>query len=185
VGDVAGKGMPAALLMARLSSEVGLLLQADPDPARVVGQLNRGLCAARIGDRFITLLLVLVDGDRQEWAAVSAGHMAPLVRRSDGRIEEVGKAEAGVPLGLTEGTAYEPVRGSLGPGDVMVLYTDGVTDAEDPDGRRFDPGRLREALASAPGGAPSVGEAVLGAVRRHAAGRAQVDDMTLVCFGRA
>jgi serine phosphatase RsbU (regulator of sigma subunit) len=164
---------------------VGLLLQADPDPARVVGQLNRGLCAARIGDRFITLLLVLVDGDRHEMTVVSAGHMAPLVRRSDGRIEEVGKAEAGLMLGVDAGQSYEPVRASLGPGDVVVLYTDGVTDAEDPDGRWLGSGRLREALASAPGGAPSVGEAILGAVRRHAAGGAQSDDMTLVCFGRA
>jgi serine phosphatase RsbU (regulator of sigma subunit) len=185
IGDVSGKGMAAALLMARLSSEVGLLLQADADPARVVEQLNSGLCATPTEGRFVTFLLVLLDGDRHELTAVNAGHMGPLLRRSDGRVEVIAEAEAELPLGIKPGVSYPPVRTRMNPGDVAVLYTDGITEAMDGEGHQFGSDRLKEALASAPGGVPGVGETILAAVRRHVGGRTQSDDMTLVCFGRA
>jgi serine phosphatase RsbU (regulator of sigma subunit) len=185
IGDVCGKGMPAALLMARLSSEVGLLLQASTDPAQVVAQLNSNLCATRTEGRFVTLLLVLLDSEQHEWTAVNAGHLRPLARRSDGRIEVITEEQCGPPLGIVAGQLYEPVRTVVGPGDVVVLYTDGITEAMNVDGHQFGLARLKEALASAPSGVPSVGEAILEAVRCHVAGHAQSDDMTLVCFGRA
>jgi phosphoserine phosphatase RsbU/P len=185
VGDVSGKGMPAALMMARLSSQVGLLLQAGGDPARVVAQLNDDLCAARTEGRFVTFLLVLLDAERHQLTLANAGHMPPLIRRSEGRIEAVGKGQAGVPLGIDAGQPYEAVRTALGPGDVVVLYTDGINEAMDREDRQFGFERLREALASAPPGTEAVGGAILAAVRRHVAGHSQSDDMTLVCFGRA
>jgi sigma-B regulation protein RsbU (phosphoserine phosphatase) len=77
------------------------------------------------------------------------------------------------------------VKTPLGPGDVVVLYTDGITEAMDADERQFGFPRLQEALASAPGGAPAVGEAILAAVRRHVGGHPPSDDMTLLCFGGA
>jgi phosphoserine phosphatase RsbU/P len=184
IGDVSGKGMPAALLMARLSSEVSLLLQAGGNPAQVVAQLNDDLCATLTEDRFVTFLLAVVDGERHELTAVNAGHCCPLVRRSDGRVEVIGQEQAGLPLGITSGAPYAPVRTGIGPGEVVVLYTDGIFEAMDVDGRQFGPGRLREVLASTAGEASAVGQAILAAVRRHAAGQAQGDDMTLVCFGR-
>jgi serine phosphatase RsbU (regulator of sigma subunit) len=185
IGDVSGKGMPAALLMARLSSQVGLLLQADPDPARMVERLNDDLCATRAEGRFVTFLAVLVDGERHELTLVNAGHMPPLIRRSGGRVEGIGEVQAGLPLGIDGGQPYEAVRTSLCPGDVVVLHTDGINEAMDREGRQFGFERLREALVSAPGGAPAVGEAILAAVRSHVAGHPHSDDMTLVCCGRA
>jgi serine phosphatase RsbU (regulator of sigma subunit) len=185
IGDVSGKGMPAALLMARLSSEVGLLLQAETDPARVVGQLNDDLCAMRTEGRFITFLLALLDGERHELTVVNAGHMGPLLRRADGQIEVIGEEQAGLPLGVSAGQSFAPVQTPVGPGDVVVLYTDGVSEAMNVEGRQFRLPRLREALALAPSSAPAVGEAILAAVRRHAAGHPQSDDLTLLCFGRA
>jgi sigma-B regulation protein RsbU (phosphoserine phosphatase) len=110
--------------------------------------------------------------------------MGPLIRRSDGRVEVIAREEAGPPLGIDAGLSYEAVRTSIGAGDVVVLYTDGVNEAMNLEGRQFGFERLKAALAPAPGGVPAVGEAILGAVRRHAAGQAQSDDMTLVCFGR-
>jgi serine phosphatase RsbU (regulator of sigma subunit) len=184
--------MAAALLMARLSSEVGLLLQTEPDPARVVARLNRSLCTSGANERFITFLLVVLDAGRHELTLVNAGHMPPLIRRSDGRIESIGDDRSGPPLGVMEDHVYEAVTTPVSPGDVAVLYTDGITDAgmtkeKCPAGQTqegFGDERLRSALAAAPGEVGPTGEAVVDAVRRHAAGRPQFDDMTLICFGR-
>lgn len=184
LGDVSGKGMPAALLMARISSEVRLLLQAESDPGRVVGRLNENLCAGGTAEKFVTFLLLVLDGERHELTIVNAGHMGPLVRRSDGRVEVVGEEGRGHVLGILEGEAYRAETVPLGAGDVVVAYTDGVIDATSGDGDRFGTERLKQVLAAATGGAGPVGEAIRGAVGRHAAGEDPFDDITLLTFGR-
>lgn len=184
LGDVSGKGMPAALLMARVSSEVRLLLRAEPDPARVVERLNRDLCEGGTADKFVTFLLLVLDGDRHELTIVNAGHMGPMIRRSDGRIEVVGEGERGAVLGVFEGEAYRAETTLIGAGDVVVAYTDGVLDATAGDDDRFGIERLERVLAGATGGAGPVGEAIREAVARHAAGRDPFDDITLLTFGR-
>jgi serine phosphatase RsbU (regulator of sigma subunit)/pSer/pThr/pTyr-binding forkhead associated (FHA) protein len=184
LGDVMGKGMPAALLMAWLSSEVRLLLQAEPDPARVIERLNRELCEHNAAEKFVTFMLVVVDAERHGLTVVNAGHMGPMVRRSDGRVEVIGQDQAGLLLGVMDDVRYETVSTPLGPDDVVVLYTDGVTEAMSPDGRQLGIARLESTLRAAPRGAAKVGEAIREAVRRHAAGRDQYDDITLLCFGR-
>jgi serine phosphatase RsbU (regulator of sigma subunit) len=107
IGDVAGKGMPAALMMARLSAAVGLRFQAEADPARVVGQLNQDCCASCPEGRFITFQLALVDGERHEVTAVNAGHPG-LLRRADDRIEVVAQEQAGPPWELPPGSRLHP-----------------------------------------------------------------------------
>jgi serine phosphatase RsbU (regulator of sigma subunit) len=184
LGDVTGKGMPAALLMARLSAEVGLLLQTELDPARVVERLNRNLCQAEMEEMFVTFLLVVIDGVRHELTVVNAGHMGPMIRRSGGQVEVIGEERSGYMLGLEEGTAYVAARTPIGFGDVVVLYTDGVNEAMDNKRRQFGFERLREALIQAPTGATAAGGAILDAVRCHTAGCDQSDDITLLCFGR-
>ena len=82
VGDVSGKGMPAALVMARFSAEVRLLVQAEPDPVRLLSRLNRSLCEVNAAQRFVTFLLAIVDGERHELTVVNAGHPALLIRRA-------------------------------------------------------------------------------------------------------
>jgi serine phosphatase RsbU (regulator of sigma subunit) len=183
VGDVSGKGMPAALLMARLSAEVGLLLQMEPDRALIVERLNRNLCASRTEDRFITFLLLVLNAERHEMTVVNAGHMAPMIRRFNGDIEVIGRELAGPPLGIMEDHQYEAVTASVSPGDVALLYTDGVNEALNKEGRLFGMKRLTETLANAPSGVAGVGQSILDAVRHHAAGCDQSDDITLLCFG--
>jgi phosphoserine phosphatase RsbU/P len=183
-GDVVGKGMPAALLMSSLSSEVRHHVRTEPDPSEVVQRLNRHFFDAEILDSFITFLMVIVDAPEHRITVVNAGHPAPFIRRSSGQIEAIGEDEAGPPLGVVRDHVYQSLSTDLGPGDVVVLFTDGVTDAIDPKHRPFGVESVRKTLARAPAEVQEVGEAILKAVRLHAAGRPLNDDIALVCFGR-
>jgi serine phosphatase RsbU (regulator of sigma subunit) len=115
---------------------------------------------------------------------VNAGHMDPMIRRRDGSIGVMGEERAGPPLGIMEDHVYEAATLSIGTGDVVVLYTDGVNEALDDQNRLFGFGNLEQSLAAAPAGVGKVGESILDAVRRHVGGRPQSDDITLLCFGR-
>ena len=185
VGDVVGKGMPAALLMSSLSSEVRHHVRTEADPSLVVERLNRHFFDAEIVDRFITFLLVIVDAEAHRITVVNAGHLAPFIRRASGEIEVMGEEEAGPPLGVVTDHAYRALSTGLGPGDVVVLFTDGVSEATDSRSRQFGVAAIRRTLAGAPAEPPAVGEAILKAVRVHASGRPQSDDIALVCFGRS
>ncbi len=184
VGDVVGKGMPAALLTARLSAEVRLFLQGDPDPAWVVGQLNHQFDDGGVLDLYITFLLALLDVRQHRLKIVNAGHPCPMIRRRDGRLEEVGKTVSGLPLGIMPGYPYEVAEATLEPGETVILYTDGVTDAMNPANERFGEVRLRQALTGAGPGAAAAGDAIVKAVQRSVAERPQFDDITLVCLAR-
>jgi phosphoserine phosphatase RsbU/P len=183
-GDVVGKGMPAALLMSSLSSEVRHHVRSEPDPSEVARRLNRHFFDAEILDSFITFLMVIVDAPEHRITVVNAGHPAPFIRRASGRIEAIGEDEAGPPLGVVCEHVYESLSTELEPGDIVVLFTDGVTDALDPKQRPFGVEAVRRTIARAPAEATEVGEALLKAVRLHAAGRPLNDDIALVCFGR-
>ncbi len=183
-GDVVGKGMPAALLMSSLSSEVRHFVRTEPDPARVVERLNRHFFEADIVDSFITFLLVIVDASEHRITVVNAGHLPPLLRRNSGRIEVLGEAEGGPPLGVTPDHNYQAFTTDLEPGEIVVMFTDGVTEATDSRNRQFGSAAIRKTLATAPATVPEVGEAILKAVRNHASGRPRSDDIALVCFGR-
>lgn len=183
-GDVVGKGMPAALLMSSLSSEVRHFVRTEPNPARVVERLNRHFFDTQIIDRFITFLLVIVDAQTHWITVVNAGHLPPFIRRASGEIEVIGEDEAGPPLGVMLDHAYGSLTTELSPGDVVVMFTDGVSEATDAKHRQFGVPAIRRILAAAPREIPEVGEAILKAVRVHAAGRSQSDDIALVCFGR-
>lgn len=184
IGDVVGKGLPAALLTARLSAEISLFLQDARDPADVVTRLNRRLTENGVLDMFITFLLVMLDVESHTLHVVNAGHPAPLVRRRDGTIEEVGRETSGVPLAIDGSSVYEASLARLEPGEFVVLYTDGVPDAMDLSNARYTDSRFRDLLARPHTSPREAGEAVAADLRAHASGRAQFDDVTLVAFGR-
>jgi pSer/pThr/pTyr-binding forkhead associated (FHA) protein len=96
VGDVAGKGVPAALLMARLSADVRFLLASEEDPAVAVQQINEGFANHDWQDRFVTMITAVVNPRTNELTIVNAGHMAPLLRRRGGSVEEIGEEAAGL-----------------------------------------------------------------------------------------
>jgi sigma-B regulation protein RsbU (phosphoserine phosphatase) len=188
LGDVAGKGVPAALLMAKLSSEARFSLLTESDPGRAIRSLNDLLVEFTSQmDRFITLLAAVLEPSRHTVTLVNAGHLSPLLFRRAGRTfkEAMPKDVAGVPLGIMEGHDYESYTVPLEPGDCLLLYTDGVTDALDVRNRSFSPEGLHTALAGVEEPTPrNLVERVVKAVQQHAAGRDPHDDITLVCFGR-
>ncbi|CAN5606360.1 SpoIIE family protein phosphatase [soil metagenome] len=184
VGDVSGKGMPAALLMAKLSAEVSVALAAEPDPGRAVTRLNRRFCEANLQDDFITFLLVILEADTGRLSLVRAGHCLPLVRRADGRVETIGEEPSGPPLGIHAWQVFEAAEAVIGPGEVVVLYTDGISEAFAPGGQAFGTDRISSTIADAPAGVAAIGEAILQAVERHIAGAPPSDDIALIGFGR-
>jgi len=184
VGDVVGKGMPAALLTAKLSAEIRMFLSANPDPAHVVEELNRQFDNGGLLDLYITFLLVELDVNHHRLSVVNAGHPCPLIRRRDGKLEEFGRKSSGLPLSIMPGCRYETAETVLEPGETIVLYTDGVTDAMNANGDRLGDGAFRAALIGARSGAAAAGEEVVKAIQRHVADRPQFDDITLVCVAR-
>jgi serine phosphatase RsbU (regulator of sigma subunit)/pSer/pThr/pTyr-binding forkhead associated (FHA) protein len=185
LGDVVGKGMPAALLVTNLCSEVRHHVRTEADPRRIVERLNRAFHDAENPGRFITFLLVVLDADSHALTVVNAGHMGPLIRRAGGELEVIGQAEAGLPLAVDHEHTYQAATTLLEPGDVVVLYTDGVDSAMNPRRKLFGLAAVKQTVAAAPGEVPRVGEALIDAVHAHAAGQDPFDDITIICFGRS
>jgi serine phosphatase RsbU (regulator of sigma subunit)/pSer/pThr/pTyr-binding forkhead associated (FHA) protein len=188
LGDVAGKGMSAALLMVRLSAEMRACLLAEADPASAVARLNDSLYPhTQRADRFVTLAVALLEPDSGQVTLVNAGHLPPLLyRRSAGTlVEAMPRDVAGTVLGRERGLHYQSHRLSLSPGDCLVLFTDGLCEAVNVQNRQP---LLDGIYAVLNGGGPhtpsSLGEQLVKASQRHALKRSQLDDVTLVCFGR-
>lgn len=188
LGDVAGKGISAALLMAKLSSDTRFCFLAESNPAQAIGKLNDQLYPFTSPmDRFVTLAAVVLDPSRHSIALVSAGHPSPLLTHNGGAAvqDAVPKEAAGLPLGMVEGSTYEACQLQLQPGDNLILFSDGVTDALDVRNHSFSIKGVQRVLREAGSVSAAVlGERLIKAVAQHASNRDQVDDITLVCMGR-
>lgn len=185
VGDVAGKGVPAALLMARLSGVVPSCVYSEEDLAKSVMSLNETLQQAGLADRFVTFLLASLDYVNHKLTIVNAGHLPPIIRRQDSDVlEEVAEGDlAGLPLGVMDNYAYRSCEVTLNPGDVVMLYTDGIPDALNPAEKQFLMDRVRATVQAARSSPTLLGKHVLNAVEQHCQGHPQYDDITLVCLG--
>ena len=186
VGDVSGKGVAAALMMAKFSGDTRSSMLTEDAPAATANRLNGLLCAAGIEDKFITLGLCVLDAAARKLTLTSAGHTPVIIRRADGRAEEVGQEVSGLPLGIMEDSEYQQTEVALEPGDVVVLYSDGVTDARSPGDELYDSQsnhRLLKRVGQSSGGPADVGRSILQEIREFSAGHAQADDITLVCLG--
>jgi phosphoserine phosphatase RsbU/P len=116
---------------------------------------------------------------------VNAGHMPIMVRKTDGSIIEIEPDSVGVPLGVMEDYPFDVVDYTIAPGETCVIYTDGVSEAMNPDSDLYGVERLKSLMAAAPqGAAEELGKTILADVRKHANGRAQNDDITIMVFGR-
>ncbi len=189
LGDVAGKGVAAALLMAKFSSDVRFCLLSEQDLSAAVAALNELVCqSAGQMDRFITLAAAVLDAAAHTVTLVNAGHMTPLLfRAATGKVEDaMPNKAAGLPMGILEGQTYETCSVRLEPGDSLFLFSDGVTDADNMRNESFGLKGIHAALKTdGPCGPRALGERLVKAVKLHATGKTtQKDDITLVCLGR-
>ena len=181
IGDASGHGMAAGLLMALAHASLHTALDLDPAPERVAALLNRALC--RAGDRraFMSLFYGLLEPATGRLDYVCAGHPFPLLRRVTGEVEELGCG--GLPLGMRPDLAIAPQRTDLAPGDLLLLYTDGLPEGVDAEDHAFGFGRLRSELG--PGGPPAaLRDRLLGAFDYHRGGQGLRDDLSLVVVHR-
>jgi sigma-B regulation protein RsbU (phosphoserine phosphatase) len=186
VGDVSGKGVSAALMMAKFSGDTRYCILTENSPSEAANELNTLLFSAGIEERFITLSLSILDPLRRTLSITSAGHLPLMVRRSNGTVDEVGEDIAGFPLGIVPEGDYRQTEIALHPGDVVAVFSDGVTDARNLREEIYesrDKRRLLRKLAETSGGPETVGRAILQDIREFSAGHTQVDDITLICFG--
>lgn len=184
LGDVSGKGVAASLLMARLSAAARFCLASEPTVPDAMRALNRALTRAGLDDRFITFVVVVIDLDDYMMTVVNAGHMPPLRQRPGCEAEELGEEIIGPPLAVVD-TIYDPLVVKLEPGDTLVLYTDGVTEARNGQRDFYGLERLKDVVARGPRDVLALGTSILADVQRFAGGRSQSDDLTIVCVGRA
>lgn len=147
IADVTGKGMPAALLMANLQASLHVVLPMDMTIEQAVGHINRVTCENTDADRFITFFMAILHLDSGYMEYVNAGHNPPLVVRRNGATELL--SSGGLLLGVMDGAPYERGAVRLEPGDVVALFTDGVTEAMNPAGEEYLEERLEAALQRA------------------------------------
>lgn len=192
LGDVAGKGVPAALLMAKLSAEARFHFLTQNDPEAAFANINDFMIRAGLSDRFVTLAAAILDPVRHAVQLINGGHVAPMILKAttDELVDAITADRSGFPLGVMPGTTYESVEVRLDVGDTMFLFTDGVTDALNPENRQFRIEGVRAAVCSESvigelAGSPArYGKRIIDAVKSHIAGREQYDDIALVSFGR-
>ncbi len=144
LGDVAGKGMAAALLMTNLHASVRAHVESEARLPVVMGRLNRSIHHAVHGDRFITLVLIAIDTKTGEVRYVNAGHNPPLLVHASGEAEKL--SVGGLLLGMFPEATYESAEFRMDPGDTLVLYSDGVTEARDGSDDEFGEERFLEFL---------------------------------------
>ena len=183
-GDVAGKGVPGALIMSRIASCVQNTMSFVHDVGDAIGPINHHMCANMVEGRFVTYLLATIDVEKHEIALVNAGHMSPMILKVDGTLEEFDEETIGLPVGVLDDYPYEVVKRVIEPGETVVFFTDGVDEAMNPEGELYTLERMREFIRESPRKADELGKALLTDVRKHANGRPQNDDITIMTFGR-
>ncbi len=183
LGDVAGKGSPAALLMALLLAMLRTLVDEGLAPGPLLERLNVQLLRHAPRSRFVTIFFAVLDLDgRMQW--VNAGQNPPRIRRADGTL--VPLHATGVALGLFEGTTYQTSEETLRSGDTLIAYSDGITEAENPQGEPFDEAGLDAVIAAwATGTAPEITQAVQQAVLAHVGDARVGDDLTVLVLRKA
>lgn len=182
VGDASGHGMAAGLVMAIANATLKTALDLDPSPERVLALLNRTLCRTGTTRTFMSVFYAVLDPETGELEYVCAGHPFPLLRRADGTVEELGCGS--FPLGIREPLDVVRETVTLQPGDLLLLYTDGLAEAVDTQGKdAFGYDRV-EAVLKIGGSPQSVHDQILAAFDRHAGGEPLRDDLTLMVIAR-
>jgi sigma-B regulation protein RsbU (phosphoserine phosphatase) len=181
IGDVADKGIPAALLMARTVTLIRTLARQMSTPVEILNAVNHELCANNAECLFVTVLCGILNLETGRFHYASAGHdPALLIRGQEVRFLEL---ETGPPIGLEEKAVFPQFECSLMPDDLILFYTDGITEAMNPQGELFSEGRLTAVLSgNVPADPAQTIEAIQSAYGQFVADAAQSDDLTLLAL---
>jgi sigma-B regulation protein RsbU (phosphoserine phosphatase) len=184
IADVSGKGVPAALLVSTVASTVRAFADGNLSPGALVHQINRAAVRSAAGGKFVTFFYAELDHARGRIRYVNAGHNFPRLRRASGEV--VPLDVGGTPLGLFEGMPYEEGEQPFAPGDALLLFSDGISEAVDGFNQEYGEDRL-EALWRQHGAGPARAmlDLVYDDVIRFRGAAPQNDDMTMVVLSPA
>jgi phosphoserine phosphatase RsbU/P len=183
LGDVSGKGSPAALLMALTLAILRTLVDEGLGPAALAQRLNVQVSRHAPGSRFVTMFLAVFDPVTGALHYVNAGQNPPILRRVNGALERL--TSGGVALGMFELSVYTAGDTWLAPGDVLVLYSDGITEAENTEGVFFDESGLEHVINRHWWeDAATLGKAIVTSVEGHATDTRLADDLTVLAIRR-
>jgi len=182
VGDVTDKGVPAALVMSATRSVLRASAQRLIEPGVVLECVNDHLCPDMPAKMFVTCLYGVLDPQSGHLRFANAGHDLPYVKTADGVVELRAR---GMPLGLMPGMAYEEKEMTLELGDSVLLHSDGVVEAHDPERNMFGFPRLKETVGDAPGGQELIDRVLRDLAEFTGAGAEQEDDITMVALQRS
>ena len=184
IGDISGKGVSGALLMARISSEMHAAALAQVEPAAVLTAMNRALIARNQPELFYTAIYLTLDVKSGEVVLANAGHPSPYCLRADGTLQAITEGAAG-PVGIVDDPQFEATALRLGHGDSLVLYTDGVVEASSANGILYGSERLETALSQGAALPNSIAERILASVSAHLMDNPANDDLTLFICQRS
>ncbi len=183
LGDVTGKGVPAALLMAQILSEFRHAAPNESDPGRIMAKMNDSLSQRSARGMFATTWCAVVrpEGSSLRTRQASAGHLAPIRRKNNG-FDSI-ELDSGMPLGLMAGAEFPSSEIVLGPGELLCVYTDGITEGRNPANEEFGTERMQELVASLPPSCAAAKEAILQSVKDFTVSAPQRDDVTFLLCG--
>jgi phosphoserine phosphatase RsbU/P len=183
LGDVSGKGMPAALMVMAFEARLRVLAEDEDSAADVVSRLNKITCENCPSNRFITFFFGILDPAKGDLFYANAGHNPPFVVRASGEVEVL---QGGGPvLGILPMAPYGQDKARLAPGDLLVIYSDGVTEATNTAEEEYGEERLAQVLRSRRGESPAaIVDAVTESLQQFTSGAPQADDITLVVAKR-
>lgn len=183
LGDVSGKGIPASLLMSNVQAMVRLLARMDIPPCESIRRANELLLECTPPEKFVTFFLTVLDTATGRLEFCNAGHNPPLQVNAAGECRRL--VTDGAVLGIIRGFAYTGSATSMAPGEVLVMFSDGVTEAVDQDDDEFGEARLTAVVKThASESAKAIQDAIITAVRAHAGKQPQSDDITIVVLKR-
>ena len=180
LGDVSGKGVPAALQMARLMSDFRYISQLDPAPEKVLAQINNTLCERSYRGMFTTAVFCLLDMKNRKLNIANGGHLS-LLLKSKNSIQEIGSA-SGTPLGILPNMKYNQAEHCLQSGDEILIFTDGVTEPKNKQQEEFGLDRLKNLFANHTGSPEEFLQNLKNTIKQFTEHAPQFDDLTALTF---
>ena len=181
LGDVSGKGVPAALFMAVTKTMIKTQAADDSSPASIVTRVNEELSADNPACMFVTLFVAIANVRTGELRFTNAGHNPPYILRQDGKLDCLDQRHGPI-IGAVEGVAYREDQVQVGEQDTLLLFTDGVTEAMDTADQLYSEDRLEKVLKQSDNTPEKLTVAVLAAIEQFATGAEQADDITMLAF---